>query len=45
MYPNFAVNFYLVSGKWSDWSKNWYTHVPWDIRKLLTRQILDIFLF
>ena len=24
-YPNFAVNLYLVSGKWSDWSKNWYT--------------------
>ena len=23
-YPIFAVNVYLVFGKWSDWSKNWY---------------------
>ena len=26
VYPNFAVKLELVSGKWCDWPKNWYTY-------------------
>ena len=41
-YPNFAVKLDLVSGKWSDWPKNWYT---WSLWQLETFCLSDFWYF